>query len=81
VPRIFLMSGEDANSMSKHEVMWTTAGAAGVASALVAVLTIWLFLTNPMAVTQAAGSANALGVVHAISSAMLHIAARVLRYL
>lgn len=67
--------------MSKHEVMWTTAGAAGVASAVVAALTIWLFLTNPMAVTEAPGGANTFGVVHAIGSAMLHIAAQVLRYL
>jgi hypothetical protein len=76
------MSGtKGANSMSKHEVMWTTAGAAGVASALVAALTIWLFLTNPMAVTQAAGNANTLGVMHAVGSALFHIAAHVLRYL
>ena len=67
--------------MSKHEVMWTTAGAASVVSALVAALTIWLFLTNPAAVTQAAGRSDTLGVVHAVGSAMFHMAAQVLRYL
>ena len=67
--------------MSKHEVMWTTAGAASVASVLVAALTIWMFLTNPVAVTQAAGRSDALGMVHAVGSAMFHIAAQVLRYI
>ena len=67
--------------MSKHEVMWTTAGAASVASALVAALTIWLFLTNPAAVTQAAARSDTLGVVHAVGSVIFHIAAQVLRYI
>ncbi|HEX4347793.1 MAG TPA: hypothetical protein VHZ73_09480 [Vicinamibacterales bacterium] len=67
--------------MSKHEVMWTTAGAASVASAFVAALTIWLFLTNPAAVTPAAGRSDTLGMVHAVASAMFHIVGQVLRYL
>ena len=67
--------------MSKHEVMWTTAGAAGVVSALLAVITVWLFLTNPLAVTAAAGRSDTLGVVHALATAVYDIAAHVLRYL
>jgi hypothetical protein len=67
--------------MSTREVMWTTAGAAGVVSALLAVLTVWLFLTNPLAVTAAAGRSDTLGVLHAVATAMYDIAAHVIRYL
>jgi hypothetical protein len=67
--------------MSKQEVMWTTAGAAGAVSAVLACLTVWLFLTNPLAVTAAAGRSDTLGVFHAVASAMYHLAANVLRYL
>jgi hypothetical protein len=67
--------------MSKREVMWTTAGAAGLVSFLLAVLTVWLFLTNPLAVTAAAGRSDTLGVMHAVATAMYDIAAHVLRYL
>jgi fumarate reductase subunit D len=67
--------------MSKQDFMWTTAGAAGVVSAILAALTVWLFLTNPLAVTAAAGRSDTLGVFHAVAGAMYHLAAHVLRYL
>jgi hypothetical protein len=68
--------------MSKREVMWTTAGAAGIVSAMMAALTVWLFLTNPTAVTAAAGRPDALGViVHTVGAAMYELAVHVLRYL
>lgn len=67
--------------MSKREVMWTTAGAAGVMSAVAAGLAVWLFLTDPLAVTSAAGRSDALGLVHAVATAMVDLAAHVLRYL
>jgi hypothetical protein len=68
-------------SMSKHEVMWTTAGAAGVVSALAAGLAVWLFLTNPAAVTAAGSGSDAVGLIHVVASAMFNMAAHVLRYL
>jgi hypothetical protein len=61
--------------------MWTTAGVAGMVSAVAAALAVWLFLTNPVAITAAAGRSDAFGVVHAVANAMVHIAVRVLRYL
>jgi hypothetical protein len=72
---------ENGERMSKHEVMWTTAGAAGVVSALLAGLTVWVVLTNPMAVADAAGRADTLGRLHAVASAVCGAAAHVLRYL
>ena len=67
--------------MSKHEVMWTTAGAAGVVSALAAGLAVWLFLPNPAAVTAAGSGSDAVGLIHVVASAMFNMAAHVLRYL
>jgi hypothetical protein len=68
-------------AMSKQEVLWTTAGAAGVISAVTAGLTVWLFLTNPSAVTLAAGHAGAFALLHTVGGAVLEMAAHVLRYL
>ena len=67
--------------MSTREVMWTTAGAAGVISAVTASLAVWLVLTNPGAVTLAAGQASAIALLHTVGGAVLQMAAHVLRYL
>jgi hypothetical protein len=40
--------------MSGRQMAWTTAGATGVLSVVLAAITAWLFLTQPLTVATAA---------------------------
>jgi len=65
--------------MSAREVAWTTAAATGLGCALTATLTVWLLLTDPLAVTSAAGAHDLATLVGTAAHALWATAVRLLQ--
>ena len=64
-----------------NEMVLTLASLAGVATSGMAVLTIWLLLTQPLTVANAVNARDLTPLVQAIAGALLTALAAVVRYL
>ena len=64
--------------MSGREVAWTTAAATGLGCAVVAAMTVWLLLTDPLTVTIALGTHNLGVLAHTAAGALHDVATRLL---
>jgi hypothetical protein len=65
--------------MSGRNVAWTTAAATGIGCAILAASAAWLLLTQPVAVTRALERNDLAAVFGALVSAVLDLAAAVVR--
>ena len=64
-----------------HDTVLTVAGVAGICTAGLAALTIWLFLAQPLTVATAVTAPDLSSLVHALAAAISDALETLFRYL